>query len=311
MLTFNRSEHFERSFACYCNQTYPNKELVIVSQGDEDYRAIIRNRIALSGRADVRTVFLSPDIPLGTLRNVSVEESSGDLVCQWDDDDLNHPDRIAVQLAALQAFGAQASFLLDHLHLFVDTKRIFWCDWVRSRRDFGHAGTLLAYRRTLPRYNSALSSDEDSGLQQALFLQGARIALLRSIGYLYVYVYHGRNVFSRQHHQTLARWLGLERDTLVGRTKTLCRALEVLSIDPPIEVVDYLEEHVFTWSGEKNPADADMSEQLQSEPTAFVVSNRKSGVTPQVSTVTGRAMARRCEEVGLRVEEYSRFEPSG
>jgi glycosyltransferase involved in cell wall biosynthesis len=308
MLTFNRYEHFERSFGCYCNQTYPNKELVIVCQGDEDYKAIIRNRVAESGRTDIRTVFVPPGTPLGTLRNVSIEESSGDLVCQWDDDDLNHPDRIATQLAALHAFGAQASYLLDHLHLFVDTKRIFWCDWVRSRGDLGHAGTMLAYRRSLPRYNPTLSFGEDSGLQRALFLQGARIALLRSIGYLYVYVYHGSNVFSRQHHQTLARWLGLERNTLAARTTTLCRTLRALSIDPPIEVVDHLEEHVFTWNGEENPTDGERFEQVQSGTMAFIVSRRKTGYAPPVSAVTGRAMIRRCEEIGLRVEECSRFE---
>ncbi len=305
MLTFNRAELFEQSFNCYCRQTYPDKELVIVSQGDEEYRNLILDRVASSGRKDIRTVFMPPDAPLGTLRNASLEASSGELVCQWDDDDLNHPDRISAQVNAVYEFGAQASFLLDHLHFFADTKQIFWCDWVRSRRDLGHAGTLLAYRRFIPPYDPSLRFGEDSMVQQALFMQGSRVALLRSLGYLYVYVYHGRNVFDRKHHQTLARWLGLERNSLEGRAEVLCRALGLLSINPPIEVVDYLEERVFTWDANGSPRVAELARQVGPEPMAFVVSNRKPGGSLHRSPFRAGSMTRRCEDLGLTVEYYS------
>lgn len=65
------------SLACFRAQTYPNKELVIVMQPDENPPS------------------------LGDLRNESVERAKGSLVIQWDDDDLCSPDRIQKHVDAM------------------------------------------------------------------------------------------------------------------------------------------------------------------------------------------------------------------
>jgi len=50
-------------------------------------------------------------LPLRALRNRAVAEAGGEYVYQWDDDDLSHSERIAVQMAALKAAGTRACIL--------------------------------------------------------------------------------------------------------------------------------------------------------------------------------------------------------
>lgn len=249
LVTLNRFESFERSFRCYREQTYPSRELVIVCDGEPEYTQRIGQEVKQSGRKDVRTIFLPRRVPLGTLRNIAVEAASGEFVCQWDDDDLSHPDRVAAQVAALDICKADACFLVDHLHLFSDRRQVFWCDWTRASRDLGHAGTLLVRKRCLPRYDPYLPRGEDSRLQGSLCGRGVRIALIRGMPHLYVYVYHGANVWGAQHHRRLACRLGVEAATLERRAGLLMRALKENSIEAPVQVVDHLGRTVFTWNG--------------------------------------------------------------
>jgi glycosyltransferase involved in cell wall biosynthesis len=95
-------EHVEFTIRCFEQQTYPDKELVVVHDGSASEEVV-----ATFEKAGAR-VFGMPDVPLGMLRNKSVEESRGKYVAQWDDDDFSVPDRIEFQLAALQAKKANA-----------------------------------------------------------------------------------------------------------------------------------------------------------------------------------------------------------
>jgi hypothetical protein len=50
MITLNRYEHFKRSFQSFYSQDYSNRELVIVSDGSEEYKrsTVFRGSAALS-----------------------------------------------------------------------------------------------------------------------------------------------------------------------------------------------------------------------------------------------------------------------
>ena len=72
---------------CYQQQTYANRELVIVSDTVSDALAAHIDRL---GDASIR-IITTPPAPLGTLRNISVKAAHGPIIAQWDDDDLYHP----------------------------------------------------------------------------------------------------------------------------------------------------------------------------------------------------------------------------
>jgi glycosyltransferase involved in cell wall biosynthesis len=304
MLTFDRFDCFRQSFRCYCDQTYPEKELLIVSHGDKRYQTQVIDYISASGRTDVRTIFLSSRQPLGALRNLAVAEASTRLVCQWDDDDLSHPTRLSVQIAALRTAQADASYLLDHLHLFRDSNSISWCDWSRARRDFGHPGTLLGYTHSLPLYHPDMRLDEDSQLQQSLLAKGARIALLGGFGYLHVYVCHGNNVFKRHHHQMLTRCYGLERETLRAKARLIWDALNAYPIEPPVTIVGHNGDPAFTWrTGEHLLEDCE-PEAIPAAKVYAISRNHRNAPSAALDHVNDAIVAR-CQEVGLAVTRTS------
>ena len=202
-----------------------------------------------SGRSDVRLVFLPSRVPLGALRNISVEHAQGDIICQWDDDDLSHSSRLGRQFSEMKHQGASVSYLREHLHLFAPERRLFWCDWVRAQEFVGMPGTLMAWKKVLPPYPARLSRNEDTVLQQEIARAGVRTMSIPGLAHLFLYTYQGGNSFPEGHHLRLAQGLSLERASLLERHELIASALEEYRIEPPVHVTDYLGQPVFSWPG--------------------------------------------------------------
>lgn len=207
MVTRGRLRLLKRAVHCYCSQTYANRELVIVCDADTRVRRAVERYLDSLGRHDVRLVWCEPGRTLGALRNLSLQAATGALVCQWDDDDLSHPERLARQSAPLLAHGSGAALLTDQLHFFERERALFWVDWSAGGRIGGIwqmvPGTLLAYRDASLRYpedGHAAVRGEDSALLEGLMEREA-VLPLGGLGHLYVYTYHGANTFPLEHHR--------------------------------------------------------------------------------------------------------------
>ncbi len=110
-LMVTRGRLFPARFAvdCFRAQGWASRELVLVCDAPG---TAIEAYCRELGDERIRLVYPStPAASLGELRNLSLEAARGDWVCQWDDDDLYHPDRIALGMQALLALGADAMFL--------------------------------------------------------------------------------------------------------------------------------------------------------------------------------------------------------
>lgn len=255
MVTKGPFPYFLRSFYSYCNQDYSNKELVVVPDYDGDYCQRVRNYILSTGRHDVTCVVVKKKLSLGALRNISLQHASGPLVCQWDDDDLFHSRRLSIQINAMESAEARASFLSDIFHLFCDTRKLYWCDWMRSRNCLGFPASLVAHKDVVPCYPATFTYHEDSVVQRDILSAGTRTAILSGSGYLYVYTFNGSNTFDRKHHAGLARAYGFETATIQERRETIEARLSEHNIEPPISVSDYLGREVFTWTERRKPTD--------------------------------------------------------
>jgi glycosyltransferase involved in cell wall biosynthesis len=100
MLTKDRTEMLRRAVQSFRAQTYPNKWLIVLDSGGN---AGVE-RLTL-GSVEIYT-HLEP-ASIGKLRNVAVELArAADIIVHVDDDDWSHPNRIAEQVAHLQASGA-------------------------------------------------------------------------------------------------------------------------------------------------------------------------------------------------------------
>lgn len=307
MLTSNRKDAFLRSLECFQRQTYCDRELVIVSNGNETYREMLQASISSDMRRYIHQVFVPAATSLGTLRNRCLDECSGEIICQWDDDDLSHPNRIAFQVAALEGSNADACILGEHLHWFTASNQLFWCDWSRASRDIGLAGTVVAYHRSLPRYATFRTSDEDSGVLEQLLLKGGRIAVMLNAGYLYIYTFHGKNTFSRRHHTALVRVLGIDTESIMARYDMLSTALMHYRMPAPLKVSNHRGETAATWYGSADEDKAVVRFACSYE-TLVCILKRGRQNSPQVANNPfGNLMLERYEDLGLVVDECGRL----
>ena len=241
-LTRDRLVFAKQAIACYLRQTYPERELVVVASGSRRTRAALARHVAALGRADIRVVEAGGDLCLGALRNISLDAARGDLFCQWDDDDLHHPERLRLQYEALAEAGAQASYLSDVLQLFTHERRLHWLDWTRLRgvRRDEHwiPGTVLARREDRFRYPESGEGSqvaEDNALRRILARE-AEVAVPAGSGWAYVYRYHGGNTFDRRHHDLVTSWGLTTADWVRERLGDLRSALGAYPLPLPITV---------------------------------------------------------------------------
>ena len=205
-------------------QTYASRELVIVHDGDVHCDLALRS-LAAGEDAVIRVLRQPAGLPLGTLRNAAVTAAGGEFVCQWDDDDRYHPERLEHQWRELRKAGADFCFLCDQLHWFAASAEMYWDDWNLEPYPLNFVqGTLLGRRDAMPRYPE-LSRGEDTALVSELLRNKARIARVRDAGWCYVYVYHGDNAFELQHHAAISASKRYGQVRLLQRESLLRRRL--------------------------------------------------------------------------------------
>ena len=181
------------SIGCFARQTYADAELVIVTD-DAAVIAGIEAVVAEAGAKAVTIHLIGCKLPLGDLRNIATARSRGDILMQWDDDDLCDPQRIETTVGVMEQSGAGAAVLTR------------WLMWWPSR---GLAGVSLRYwwegslavrRRHAPVYPS-LSRGEDS-LAVKNLAETTTVALIEA-PFLYLYVVTGQNTWDNRHFETM------------------------------------------------------------------------------------------------------------
>jgi glycosyltransferase involved in cell wall biosynthesis len=210
MVTLGRLPRLYQSIECYLRQTYPYKELIILSQGSEANNQQIKEYLYQLNRSDIVFQEAPVRLSLGAMRNLSCELATGTVICQWDDDDLYHPERLIHQYKALISnTRAVASASTKFFKYFEDEGRLYWCDWVNERRPLCQflPCSVMFYKRIFNEFKSKLypevgpqSNKEEDLNVLAKFLDSGVVVPVGG-GFQYTYVYHGNNVYGKAHHQ--------------------------------------------------------------------------------------------------------------
>jgi glycosyltransferase involved in cell wall biosynthesis len=209
----------KKSIAGFCAQTVQNKSLIVVlSGGEPDVCRALRDHVASLGRDDIRVFEGSPSLNLGQLRNYCLEVATAEVVCQWDDDDLHHPQRIERQLALLVEGNHEAVYLQEVMQYYPALNTLHWINW-RATEPGGLPGTLMM-RRGLPiRYpveGETARLGEDLVVALSLKSRG-RVGYLAGMPHLYIYVSHGANSWHDGHHRMLTDELSISQALLRRR----------------------------------------------------------------------------------------------
>ncbi len=234
-VTLPVSERFAfltRSIRDYQRQTHRNRELVLVLNGGEPAVARrIREYVTALRDSAIRVVEPPGSLPLGALRNISLEVARGGIVCQWDDDDLYHPERLACQFQALQ--DGDAVFLREVMQFYPEERTLYCANW-HSTEAGAFPGSLMCRLSGgvhYPETGNEARLGEDTAVARDLLATG-QVTLLGGFPHLYVYVSHGRNSWPDAHHRMLASKLALSRGLLLRRETALREGLAEIDFGP-------------------------------------------------------------------------------
>ena len=161
----------KRAISCFTAQSYPFKELIIVYEDD-----------------DVGTVEM-----LKELRNIGIKASNGEFICQWDDDDWYHENRLTLQYTISMENNYKGSVMTQWLVYNTIDKQAF----ISNERVW--EGSVLCKKKVLqgvPYENKSMG--EDSATINSL-LEKDHIYLIKSMPGLYIYIYHGSNTWNFEH----------------------------------------------------------------------------------------------------------------
>ncbi len=193
MPTANRRPFVAIALDLFSAQTWPDRELVVVDDGDDPVGDLCE------GVDGVRYVRLEQRATIGAKRNVACERSTGELIAHWDDDDWYGPERLRRQAEPIALGRADITGLTNRFTLSV-ADGAFWdvSERLHGRMFVGdvHGGTLVFRKSLLDRGDRYPASNiaEDAALIRALSARGARLERVENDGH-FVYVRHGRNAW--------------------------------------------------------------------------------------------------------------------
>jgi len=193
MPTYNRRSFLPLALARFREQSYPNRELIVIDDGSDPVGDQLRAEPA------VRYLRVEKRISIGAKRNLACAEARGEIVAHWDDDDWYSADRLERQVAPILRGEAEITGLENRFVLQMPGGKFWTVDRRLHRSMFVgdvHGGTLV-FRRAL--WTSGVRYPEVDLAEDAMFLQqatsrGKRLLRLDNQG-SFVYLRHGGNAW--------------------------------------------------------------------------------------------------------------------
>lgn len=132
-VTRNRRQWLPLAIKYYRSQTYPNKELLIIADGES-----VRD---LAVGDDIRLIEIESGRKIGEKRNFGCSMARGEFIAHWDDDDYSAPGRLAEQMGRLQESGKAVT---AYDSMYFGNREGEW--WRFEARKMAGIGTSLLYR---------------------------------------------------------------------------------------------------------------------------------------------------------------------
>lgn len=193
-ITRNRVKYLKRSIIDFLNQTYPNKQLVIVYDDDDISTC---NFLDTINNENIKKIKMYTKYKLGILRNISIENADGDYFIQWDDDDEYHPMRMEIQYKALSEHNFQKACCLSSWIIYdMNTKKYYLSD-----NGFWQGSVICPmYLAKKYKYSDKSKGEDEDFIRQ--LIDNDKIFTICAPE-LYLYRLHDRNTYDRKHGKTL------------------------------------------------------------------------------------------------------------
>ncbi len=189
--TAKRASWIRHSIRYYQRQSYPCRELIILSDGPE--------WLDLPEIEDDKTIFHyhrpGASITLGAKRNRVNSLATGSIIAHWDDDDWYSPDRIEAQVDALLATkDADVCGLRDMLWMQSSTRRVWRYDYPENIP--GVCGNTAMYHKAY--WETHPIPDVAQGSDTGWFLENHPVVAVPASPFIAVGLIHDDNVSPKQ-----------------------------------------------------------------------------------------------------------------
>ena len=102
--TYNCYGTLENAIYSAFNQTYKNIEILVVDDNSTDNTKELIRKLAKKSNFPFRTICNDKNIGIGSVRNILVENSNGNFIAFFDDDDFSCSNRIEEQISLVKKF---------------------------------------------------------------------------------------------------------------------------------------------------------------------------------------------------------------
>lgn len=184
MPTSNRRDFVPRAIRLFQQQDYPNRELIIIDDGDDAISDLIPDdpQIRYWRNHQRKTT--------GAKRNQACQQARGDIIVHWDDDDWMAPGWLSLQVKTLQLEQADICGMSEVLFYEPDSRQA-WLYQYDGGRPWVCGGTLC-YTRSYWHRNPFpdITIGEDNAF---VWSRTAKRVVTHGGSELYIATVHGRN----------------------------------------------------------------------------------------------------------------------
>jgi len=200
--TLNVLSKLKVAIDCYLNQTYENKEILILFYDHDtetkDYLLGLDKTWREENNIRLFHYKHSDDVKLGGIINFLISQSNGEYIAIWDSDDWHGPKRLKNQLTEIKKYKKVSCTLSNVLIRSEKHKNIRISN---SRLKTGWEGTILCKKENLYAYEN-IQSKYDS--QLIIHLSDNDLNYVLNDSELYIYnIHNSQNVSSNEHLDNL------------------------------------------------------------------------------------------------------------
>jgi len=199
-VTRKKPELLQRSIECFLDQTYSNKELIILYEDDDlDTGRFVAKGFQPETGIRLFRVPSYPKMTLGQLRNLAIKAARGEFICQWDDDDWYHMSRLEQQYTKLSNERRHGSILTKWMVFDCFTATAYLSN-VRLWE-----GSILCRKSVLQQkeYEDKPLGEDTATIEYLASIDS--LYLMDEMPGLYIYVYHGNNSWDFEHWSDIFR----------------------------------------------------------------------------------------------------------
>jgi len=126
--TYNRPELLRKAYSVFDSQTYAPREWIVIDDSDAPH-PFFENL----DDPRVKYTYLNERMSTGAKRNLAIEQSSGPLIAQLDDDDYYRPEYLAQMIGRLEKSGADLIKLSAFFVYHVPARKLGYCDLLNKQ----------------------------------------------------------------------------------------------------------------------------------------------------------------------------------